>query len=97
MQPAEEFFYVAHEIAHLGGAEIHGDLPHQPVRLFVLPRPHVLDRWSVAGQAAVFVLLAATAGTGIVSSDLLTRMKGTHALHGAGAIAIGLRFCNNYL
>jgi hypothetical protein len=53
-----------------------GDLPRQPVRLFVLPRPHVVDRWSIAGQAAVLVLLAATAGTGIVSSDLLTRMKG---------------------
>jgi hypothetical protein len=36
----------------------------------------VVDRWSIAGQAAVLVLLAATAGTGIVSSDLFTRMKG---------------------
>jgi hypothetical protein len=53
-----------------------GDLPRQAVRLFVLPRPHVVDRWSIAGQAAVLVLLAATAGTGIVSSDLFTRMKG---------------------
>src|SRR5260370_36733715 len=53
-----------------------GDLPRQAVRLFVLPRQHVLARWSIAGQAAVLVLLAATAGTGIVSSDLFTRMRG---------------------
>jgi hypothetical protein len=36
----------------------------------------VVDRWSIAGQAAVLVLLAATAGTGIVSPDLFTRIKG---------------------
>ena len=42
----------------------------------MLPRPHVVDRWSIAGQAAVLVLLTATAGTGIVSSDLFTGMKG---------------------
>src|SRR5271166_2392969 len=52
-----------------------GDLPRQAVRLFVLPRPHVVDRWSIARQTAMLVLLAAAAGAGFVSSDLRRRRK----------------------
>src|SRR5271166_5786198 len=51
------------------------DLPRQAVRLFVLPRPQVDERWSIARQTAMLVLLAAAAGAGFVSSDLRRRMK----------------------